>query len=944
MKKRIIAIGIVLALLVSFIPTALVSDLQLLAAQAETQGLKGDVDGSGEVNDWDEVVLSRHLAGWTDSTINETNADVDNNDIVDDWDEVVLSRYLADWFDEFPSESPTPTESPSPTPEDDIVISAGLADELTTGQEDAVEASATGYSGTPTITYRYTSTNPDVIAVNGNSVTALKAGSSVITVYASLAYEDGTVKEAMFKKTVTVKDNAAATVVADEEYVIEYVSRAANQATDAANVLAEKLGLTAQAYTSTAANAKQILVIQGNTAPYSTFTTSAKYNTLRDEGYIISVVDSRIAVIAVTDEGLDRGVRYLAKTYTNADGNLEVPAELEIISGAGEYIKSLTIAGNDISEYTILQPGSATSPMKASYRNASLNVLRKYIANATGHTLVIENGETSTATKYIKLVYDDSDELGSEGYRIEVVDGNVIITGGYERGLIYGAYEFIETYLGIKFMSTSPYYTEALNIDIPNGAAKTHVPSFEYRDVASTFFSNGTSINYAIPRKINSTDGNQSITAAWGGGIGTSPEHAHSFYLQFGIDPMEQPCLTAPGAVDTCYAHIVDYIEQKIARGIMPGETGLTQVTVAWNDNTAYCECAECRRVNAEEGGTYAGTYIRFVNEIADRLAVDYPGIDIFALAYSKARIAPKTAPRDNVVICYCWSGCDQHTYGETCECGDGLTTIPDYYGGGSNNDIEAGYYEEWAEMSDNMYVWMYVINYHWYLAPVPNMFDLREDFKYLADVGTKGIYSEGSTREKEYFYTFESARDYMISLLIWDPYMTEEEYENYLKEYLKYYYGDGYEYIFEYMKMQTAAGDAIEDCFVTNYDRPANMLSFRYYAENYDTMAELFDNALALADTAEQAEHVQRARLHVEFLSLCGSYDSMYVNGSEEEKAEYQARYEALWSYFHETGYRIVTSDPYGGLPETSEITANPYTMWYDLVYDPVTDRDNNA
>lgn len=47
MKKRIIAIGIVLALLVSFIPTALVSDLRCWLL-AETQGLKGDVDGSGE--------------------------------------------------------------------------------------------------------------------------------------------------------------------------------------------------------------------------------------------------------------------------------------------------------------------------------------------------------------------------------------------------------------------------------------------------------------------------------------------------------------------------------------------------------------------------------------------------------------------------------------------------------------------------------------------------------------------------------------------------------------------------------------------------------------------------------------------------------------------------------------------------------------------------------
>lgn len=56
----------------------------------------GDVDGDGEVNDWDGILLNRYLAGWT-MTLNIAAADTDGDGEVTDWDGILLDRYLAGW-------------------------------------------------------------------------------------------------------------------------------------------------------------------------------------------------------------------------------------------------------------------------------------------------------------------------------------------------------------------------------------------------------------------------------------------------------------------------------------------------------------------------------------------------------------------------------------------------------------------------------------------------------------------------------------------------------------------------------------------------------------------------------------------------------------------------------------------------------------------------------
>ena len=56
----------------------------------------GDVDGNGEIDDWDSVLLDRYLAGW-DVDIDISSADMDGSGEVDDWDSVLLARKLAGW-------------------------------------------------------------------------------------------------------------------------------------------------------------------------------------------------------------------------------------------------------------------------------------------------------------------------------------------------------------------------------------------------------------------------------------------------------------------------------------------------------------------------------------------------------------------------------------------------------------------------------------------------------------------------------------------------------------------------------------------------------------------------------------------------------------------------------------------------------------------------------
>ncbi len=63
------------------------------------EGIKGDVNGDGEVDEMDRMYLSRYLAEWEGyETLPSTiTADINGDGEVDEMDRMYLSRYLAEW-------------------------------------------------------------------------------------------------------------------------------------------------------------------------------------------------------------------------------------------------------------------------------------------------------------------------------------------------------------------------------------------------------------------------------------------------------------------------------------------------------------------------------------------------------------------------------------------------------------------------------------------------------------------------------------------------------------------------------------------------------------------------------------------------------------------------------------------------------------------------------
>lgn len=138
-------------------------------------------------------------------------------------------------------------------------------------------------------------------------------------------------------------------------------------------------------------------------------------------------------------------------------------------------LAGVTIAGNDIADYVIVKPADATES-----EAFAAEELSAYIEKACGVKLEIVMETDSEKT--ITIVRDTSGELGTDGVRICTEDGKLTIAGGTVRGCLNGVYEFLDSYIGWRFLPHGQEYliTEG-TVDIPDGIDDTQIPVLEYR-------------------------------------------------------------------------------------------------------------------------------------------------------------------------------------------------------------------------------------------------------------------------------------------------------------------------------------------------------------------------------------------------------------------------------------------------------------------------------
>ena len=450
----------------------------------------------------------------------------------------------------------------------------------------------------------------------------------------------------------------------------------------------------------------------------------------------------------------------------------------------------------------------------------------------------------------ISITVDPS--LEQDGYKIEAnLDKNEGMTiRGDKNGVLYGVYNFLEKYANIRFFTPTLESCPAGDITIPQGLVLAYSPVMKARRL--TWHSIQKSADWCVKQGINNCDA--PLTEEMGGSrlnYGKLFVHTINFLAQttypypaYGTNP----CVTDPEVLDTVIKNVRKALEENPQINI---------VSVSQNDFEGYCQCPNCKKIEEEEGSP-AGPLLRFVNKIAEDIEKDYPHVIVDTLAYKYTQRTPKiTKPRHNVCIRLCSiSCCFTHPLDRE-DCPRGKKFYDDLV--------------DWGKICDNIHIWDYTTNFHYYISTFANFGVLHKNMKFFAENNVRAMFPQGNSQAPS--GEFGELRAYLLAKLMWNPYMSDEEYYGHMDEFLAAYYGKGWEYIRKFIDKTTElaanGGFAINKadesvggpvCGQGIYAHPLTVITREEYLEHEALFDECWEKAQELA--GDRLEFVKRSMM----------------------------------------------------------------------------------
>jgi len=563
-------------------------------------------------------------------------------------------------------------------------------------------------------------------------------------------------------------------------------------------------------------------------------------------------------------------------------------------------MKKMTICGMNIAEFTIVLPEQPAPAEKT-----AADFLRDVIEKSCGVNLPVSH--KMTAHSIVIGSRESSDKIKWDGFCIASDDNHLYLYGNVARGTLYAAYSFAERYLGYRYfaddcvvISTEGESAVPANLNIIDN------PGFSAR--RTTFAAHMHSAEYSAHARLN----NCMPTGDEYGGNMTVPGTCHSFgkycsgkvyfkdhpeYFSLALNEEtgeleRMPCEpgTGPGQLCLTNPDVLRIVTENILAELRANpETEIIEFSQVDTEN--YCRCEKCAAVDAEEE-SHAGTLIRFVNALGEAIEKEFPNVLIRTFAYQYTSKPPKlTKARRNILIRYCtMDACFRHNLTDpNCKV---------------NSERFHREMEEWQGKCDQMSIWDYLCNWRSFLLPYPNLISLRENARYFAECGAIHVLEEvnpwntGSGAYNELLC-------YLTGLVLWNPYISEEEYNRHIREFLEAFYGKGWREVAECMRMEYAeTADRCILCMDENVDdsrrfyreympyayqtiKPNNALA--KLAERYKELMILLDRADALAETDAEHSRIDAMRLSFDYME-----HSCVAHEKDKMTAEEQAAHEA--------------------------------------------------
>ncbi len=509
-------------------------------------------------------------------------------------------------------------------------------------------------------------------------------------------------------------------------------------------------------------------------------------------------------------------------------------------------------------QITLVSKGKAATRIvltdSTSQTGRAAELLCHFVEQLSGATLPVQPYSAATATstkspKNVIFIGGTTDKVGEDGFQISCHNNVLRILSGGDKGAILGVSHLLERYLGINYLAkdawtiqhTPSYKWQKVSTLTLPAIEWSDQPAFRYRQT------NGYSLKDPLfrdwfgweePRDMFIANMwvhtfNQILPAARYG-----KEHPEWYSM---INGKRQPgahsqwCLTNE-ALFKQVCHNLDSIFQ--------AHPELKMISVSQNDgNNTNCHCDACQAVEQEEGSP-SGPIIRFLNRLAER----YPDKEFSTLAYLFSMQPPRLVrplPNVNIMLCSI----------------DSKREVPLTDNESGRDFVKA--LEGWAQISDNLYIWDYAINFDNVVSPFPNFHVLQPNIALFKRNHANMLFEQenGSVGTD-----FAELRAYMIGKLMWNP---EQDADSLMNAFLTDYYGDASPYIYSYRKLMEGALLASHKPLWI-YDSPITHKDGMLNDQLMSTYNTLFDKAEhAVSNDTILLRRVRIARLPLQYAAL---------------------------------------------------------------------------
>lgn len=473
-----------------------------------------------------------------------------------------------------------------------------------------------------------------------------------------------------------------------------------------------------------------------------------------------------------------------------------------VLAGRAEPMLDLAVRGQPAA-YTIV-----TRAQPSPVEEYAAEELQTFVEKTTGVKLprqtdtqplparAIFVGEGARAKAVLNDAAFDPKALGEDGFRLAARPPHLVVWGSATRGALYGVYELLEKYAGCRWYASWHSVIPCKDrLPVPTSLDDTQTPAFLMRQP----WWHDVMFNREFGTRLR-VNGNHAYNAAHeppvpakfgpdtfrcGAGLGNShtffrlmppneffATHPEYYSLVKGKRRRDaQLCLTNPD--------VLRIVTERVLNGIRK-DPGAKFYGVSQMDFEGWCECPACAAIDKEEE-SHAGTVIRFVNAVAERVEKEFPNVLIETLAYMYTRKAPKkTKLRHNVVPCLCSIECDFARPIAESPCPQNIAFRKDI--------------EEWSRQTNLLYLWDYTTSFNHYLTPFANVLSLQDNIKFFRDNHVKILFEQGDANGRH--ADFGELKTWLLSKFMWNP---DQPLEPLLQDFFSGYYGKGAPFVRAY-------------------------------------------------------------------------------------------------------------------------------------------------